>query len=350
MRIGLDFRFLSFGRSALKRGVGRYSQQQLREVLRIDRQNEYILVCRPDADRASLDPAIVAAANARIVEIPRALCRPNPPAYVREEYLRTGSQFQQWLAGLNLDLYHVTVPFLFQEPMVVAHDCCPVVFTHYDLIPIVYPRQYFADDRSATTRQYFGRVCRGLRHADRVLAISQFVREEACSYLGIEKEKVSVATPFADPCFRPLVREEIDCGLASIARRTGMPIPEGFILCVSHLHHSKNLRTLLRGFSMLPEAWRTCHPLVLAFDTSPAERAVVGTWLREFGIADTALATGFVSDEEMAALYNAAHLFVHPSVTRGSACQHSKPCSAALLSSPVRPARCRRCSATPVCW
>jgi glycosyltransferase involved in cell wall biosynthesis/SAM-dependent methyltransferase len=317
MRIGLDFRFLSFGRSALNRGVGRYSQQQLREVLRLDNQNQYILVCRPDADKSRLDPAIKAARNVTTVKIPAALCKPNPAAYQPEEYLRTGSQFQRWLDQLDLDLYHVPVPFLFIEPMLVAHDCCPVVFNHYDLIPLVYPDQYLPGDPGAPMRRFFSRVCRCLRHADRLLAISEFSRQEACAYLGIERERISLAYPFAEECFRPLAQDEVWSRLSSLGRRTGTPIPEGFVLCVSHLHHAKNLRTLLRAFGLLPESWRARHPLVLAFDTTPEEQAVLRVWLKEFGIADTALPTGFVSDDEMAALYNAAHLFVHPSRHEG---------------------------------
>jgi glycosyltransferase involved in cell wall biosynthesis/SAM-dependent methyltransferase len=317
MRIGLDFRFLSYGRSALNRGVGRYSQQQLREVLRLDHQNQYVLVCRPDADRSSLDPAITAAKNVKTVKIPAALCKPNPAAYQPEEYLRTGSQSQRWLDQLDLDLYHVPVPFLFIEPRLVAHDCCPVVFNHYDLIPLVYPDQYLPGDPGAPVRQFFSRVCRCLRHADRLIAISEFSRQEACAYLGIGRERISLAYPFADACFRPLPQDEVWSHISSLGRRTGTPIPEGFVLCVSHLHHAKNLRTLLRAFALLPESWRARHPLVLAFDTTAEEQGVLRVWLKEFGIADTALPTGFVSDDEMAALFNAAHLFVHPSRHEG---------------------------------
>jgi glycosyltransferase involved in cell wall biosynthesis/SAM-dependent methyltransferase len=317
MRIGLDFRFLSYGRSALNRGVGRYSQQQLREVLRLDHQNQYVLVCRPDADKSSLDPAIAAAKNVSTVKIPAALCKPNPAAYQAGEYLQTGSKFQRWLDQLDLDLYHVPAPFFFIEPIVVAHDCCPVVFTHYDLIPLVYPARYFPGEKEAAAWRYFVEVCRALRHADRLLAISEFSRQEACAYLGIERQRISLAYPFSEACFRPLAQHEVWSHLSSLGRRTGTPIPEGFVLCVSHLHHAKNLRTLLRAFALLPESWRAGHPLVLAFDTTPEDEAVLRVWLKEFGIADTALPTGFVSDEEMAALFNAAHLFVHPSRHEG---------------------------------
>jgi glycosyltransferase involved in cell wall biosynthesis/SAM-dependent methyltransferase len=317
MRIGLDFRFLSLGRSALNRGVGRYSQQQLREVLRLDNQNQYVLVCRPDADKSGLDPAITATRNVSTVKIPAALCKPNRAAYQAGEYLQTGAQFQRWLDQLDLDLYHVPAPFFFIEPIVVAHDCCPVVFNHYDLIPLAYPTQYFHGEKETAARRNFVQVCRALRHADRLLAISEFSRQEACAYLGIGRENISVAYPFADACFRPLAQHEVWSHLSSLGRRTGTPIPEGFVLCVSHLHHAKNLRTLLRAFALLPESWRARHPLVLAFDTTAEEQGVLRVWLKEFGIADTALPTGFVSDNEMAALFNAAHLFVHPSRHEG---------------------------------
>jgi len=41
MRIGLDFRMLSAGGLTVHRGMGRYTLQQLREVLRIDPRNDH---------------------------------------------------------------------------------------------------------------------------------------------------------------------------------------------------------------------------------------------------------------------------------------------------------------------
>ena len=50
MRIGIDYLMLSAGINTVNRGLGRYTQQQLREVLRQDTENEYVLFCRDDAN------------------------------------------------------------------------------------------------------------------------------------------------------------------------------------------------------------------------------------------------------------------------------------------------------------
>lgn len=317
MRIGVDFRFLSAGRSAVNRGVGRHSQLQLREVLRLDTVNQYVLVCRPDADKAALDPQIVAAGNVEVATVPEVLCHPSELRSIPEATLRAATDFQRWLYGLDLDLYHLTVPFLHMEPSGVAHDACPLVATQYDLIPIVYREHYLAGPEYKALRRHFASVCRTLRHADGVLAISEFARSEVCAYLGVSGDRTAVAYPVASPSFRPIPASEANACIADLSIRVGRPISPGFVLCVSHLHHSKNLRTLLRGFSFLPRAWSLTHPLVLVCDLNESERGIVEGWAREFGVEESFITTGFVSDHELVALYNAAHLYVHPSRHEG---------------------------------
>jgi len=70
MRIGIDYRMLSAGRATVHRGMGRYTQQQLREVLRLDGRNDYVLFCREDADISAILPEIAAAPNVSIAWLP----------------------------------------------------------------------------------------------------------------------------------------------------------------------------------------------------------------------------------------------------------------------------------------
>ncbi len=316
MRIGIDFRFLSAGRSAINRGFGRYSQTQLREVLRLDTVNRYVLVCRPDADRAALDPSIACARNAEFQNVPDTLCRqdgpPNSPSR-----LQRAAEFQEWLSTLDLDLYHLTVPFLRLQPSGTGHDTCPLVATQYDLIPLVYRDHYLAGPDRGDVRSHFVDSLRLLKHADGLLAISQYVRNEACTYLGISQERAGVAYPATSPVFRPIPLAEARLELATLSTRIGTPIPQEFLLAVSHLHHSKNLRTLLCAVSLLPRSWRLAHPLVLACDVTDAERRSLEGWAREFEVEESFVATGFVTDSELVALYSTARLFVHPSRQEG---------------------------------
>ncbi|HEY0783975.1 MAG TPA: glycosyltransferase family 1 protein, partial [Thermoanaerobaculia bacterium] len=312
MRIGLDFRMLSAGRATLNRGMGRYSQQQLREVLAADAENRYVLVCRPDHCPELLLPEIARAPNVEIALLPESLTTPESGR--AENELASAAAFDRWLACLDLDLFHATTPFLLMEPLLPRVTACPVLATHYDLIPLVYRERYFTSGDAANLEIYL-RVVRAVRQADRLLAISDYVRHEALAYLGVPLARTDVAHPIADPCFVPLAADEAERRLAVLRERTGLG--DDFLLTVSHVHHSKNLTTLLRGYALLPAEWRRRHPLVVACDLDRAGRTALLGWARELGVRDTLVIPGFLADDELVALYNAAYLFIHPSRYEG---------------------------------
>jgi glycosyltransferase involved in cell wall biosynthesis len=311
MRIGLDFRLLSAGGLTIHRGTGRYTQQQLREVLRLDAGHELVLFCREDADFAALLPEIAASPRVSIATLPALEGRTWHQLNRSERVLRGTEELQRAIDAQELDVFHLTVPCLLSDFVPYALDR-PLVATHYDLIPRIFPGHYLQDP---LLRVLYERAVRLVRRADRVIAISRHVRDEAAMYLGLPTERIRVAWPVADPCFRPLPEDERERLLAPLRRRLGLP--EGFLLTVSHLHHAKNLRTLLDAYRLLPPAVRRELPLVLACQLEPADAATVRGWARDRGIEADLRLTGLVRDEELAALYNGATLYVHPSLYEG---------------------------------
>lgn len=311
MRIGLDFRLLSAGGLTIHRGTGRYTQQQLREVLRLDRTHEYVLFCREDADFAALLPEIEAAPNVAVSLLPPLAGRSWHELNRPEDVLRGTEELQRAFDAQELDVFHLTIPCLLNDFVAYSLDT-PLVATHYDLIPRIFPGYYLQDP---PLRDLYERALRLVRRADRVVAISRHVRWEATVHLGIPAERIRVAWPVADPCFRPLPESEREHLLAPLRRRLGLP--EGFLLTVSHLHHAKNLRTLFDAYRLLPPDARRELPLVLACQLDPADVAIVRGWARDRGIEADLRLTGLVSDEELAALYNGATLYVHPSLYEG---------------------------------
>src|SRR5579862_7992092 len=310
MRIGVDFRMLSCGRALVNRGMGRYTQQQLREVLRLGTAHEVVLLLLADHDPALLLPEIAGAPNVTRVELPCELAAPRR-GDAPQEVLRQAAQLSGILSDLGLDLYHATTPFLAADPSFWRCDSCALVATHYDLIPLFYPDRYFGPESQAERERYL----RTLRDAERLIAISEFVRGEAATRLGIRPERIDVAHPIADPCFRVLAAGETASLLAGLRRRC--PLPDDFVLCATHLHHAKNLHTFLRAYAMLPPAWRRRHPLVVAGDLDLGGWQALNGWTLEMGIRDDVVVPGFVAEQELVALYNAAHLFVHPSRYEG---------------------------------
>ena len=127
----------------------------------------------------------------------------------------------------------------------------------------------------------------------------------------VSPEKVVVAPCAADPIFQPV---HDAARLAAVRERYGTV--ENFILCVGNLQPRKNLKTLVDAYVRLRRAGATRHKLVLVgrhvwlYDETFAPA-------RASGIADELIFTGYMPDEDLVALYNAAELFVYPSIFEG---------------------------------
>ena len=300
MRVGIDFRMLS---AVVRRGMGRYTQQQVREVLGRGGDEELVLFCREDADVAALLPEIAASPRVSIATL--------PPFDRSADVLGATEELQRAIDRQGVDVFHLTTPCHLDDLVPWRIDA-PVVATLYDLIPLRYPEHYLA---APGRRDLYERALRLVRRAGRVVAISHHAGQEAERLLGLPAERVRVAWPIAEPCFQPLDEAERERRLAPLRARLG--VPEGFVLTVSHLHHTKNLRGLLDAWRLLPADLRRASPLVLACRLDPADEARAAGWARERGIEEDLRFTGFVEDAELVALYNAATLYVHPSRAEG---------------------------------
>jgi glycosyltransferase involved in cell wall biosynthesis len=149
---------------------------------------------------------------------------------------------------------------------------------------------------------------RFLRAADAVIAVSECTKRDAIRFYRIPEEKITVIYEGVNPRFRPASPEAI----AAVRARYGLP--ERFILYVGTIEPRKNLTTLLEAF----------HHLLATYDL---RLVIVGKkgWLyerffrrlRELGLENRVLFTGYVPDEDLPAIYSAADLFVFPSLYEG---------------------------------
>jgi glycosyltransferase involved in cell wall biosynthesis len=312
LRVGIDYRFLAVGPGLITRGICRFTQQQLREVLAIDHDDEFVLLCNADTDLSLIAPEV---RNPENVEIRSYTL----PRHFRTAYgdtsdiLAIAEHYQSWIAEQGIDVYHCTSPFVPTEPRSVQFDVCPVVSTFYDLIPMLFPEHYYLHE-PAHGAEYF-RTIEFVKASDRLLAISDAARDDAVRWLGIPRDRVDRAWPIPDDVFQPLPQHMLEKLMLVIGSR--IRLPERYVLTVSALHHAKNLETLLRAFALLPARMRAAMPLVVCCYLDPDSEKAVRRLAAELGAADDIVVTGHVSDEELCALYNQATLLAHPSRYEG---------------------------------
>jgi glycosyltransferase involved in cell wall biosynthesis len=183
----------------------------------------------------------------------------------------------------------------------------PVVLSLHDIAYERYP-QFFPHDLLRHLRAI---VPPAIRRAAVVLTLSEFSKRDIVRRYCLPAEKVVVAGCAADPIFRPMQDE---AHLAAVRAHYGTGAP--FILCVGNLEPRKNLGTLIAAYLRLRRVDIIRHKLVLVGRKAWLYDDIFAT-ARASGYADELVFTGYVPDEDLVALYNAADLFVYPSIFEG---------------------------------
>ncbi len=263
-----------------------YIRNIVRGLARIDRDGDYTLFFTPPV--ASETPPLDVDHMRRVVVRPR-----NP-------LVRLPLTFPLMLARERIDVVHVQY---------VAPPLCPsrVVVSVHDIAYERYPHFF----PPSVVAQF--RVCVPLavRHSAAVLTLSEFSRRDIVRRYGVPEDKIVVAPCAADPSFQPIHDWE---RLAMVRARyeTG----EGYILCVGNLQPRKNLKTLIDAYIRLRRGDVTRHRLVLVGRQAWLHDDIFAA-ARASGYADDLVFTGYVPQDDLVALYNAADLFVYPSIFEG---------------------------------
>jgi glycosyltransferase involved in cell wall biosynthesis len=147
--------------------------------------------------------------------------------------------------------------------------------------------------------------------ADRIIAISSFVRDDAIRWFGQRiADKVRVVP-------NALCWERLSS--APVQER---PCAAPYILSVAAQYPHKNLVTLVKAFGIVAKANRDIE-LVLCGQSYDGLHGVggtpggLGTLAEELGLTDRVKLTGFVNDAALARWYQHAEMFAFPSLFEG---------------------------------
>jgi len=275
-------------------GVGTYIRNVVRTLARLDRDSKYFLIGSPD----------------RVAE-----CGDLPPNFHAvnlaggDNTVKGNLDFRAIVRRLNCDVVHI--PHLFWLPRGLS---CPYVLTVHDLLEHMYGSRNASSLRRSMHYYLTRRV---LRRAARVIAVSQFTRNEIEKLLAIPDARIEVVYNAIDERFLYGHATQADRDL--IAQRYLVNHP--FILYAGAIRPHKNVVRIIEAFSALKSELQkeNLYPdikLIIIGDDLSSHPRLRRTVVRS-GVQNDVRFLGFVPIEVLRIFYDVAKVFVFPSLYEG---------------------------------
>lgn len=211
--------------------------------------------------------------------------------------LRLPIPIEYWTG--QVDLFHA--PDFFLPPVKAS---TPALVTVHDLSFVRLPETTMPGmERHLNTW-----VPASVRRATHVIAVSENTRQDLIELYDTPPEKISTLYHGVTSEFEPL--KDPKC-LASVRKKYRLG-KQPFILSVGTIQRRKNYRRLIQAFDQLDKG----HALVIAGNKGWYGQDVFEEVARR-QLEERVYFLGFVADADLPALYNAASLFVYPSLYEG---------------------------------
>lgn len=317
MRIVIDLQGAQT--SSRFRGIGRYSLSLAQAIVRNRGKHEILLALNGlfpntiEPIRAVFD-GLLPQENIKVWYAPGPVCGHEPGNEWRREVAERLRE--AFLASLQPDIVHVTS--LFEgyvddgvSSIGLVDPNIPTCITFYDLIPLLNPEYYLHSNPDY--EQYYLRKIDYIKRAHMLLAISECSRQEGIRFLGIPDDLTLNISSAADAHFRPLSLSEER--IQALRDRFGLARP--FVFYTGLTDERKNLPRLIRAYAKLSPGLRKTHQLVITGKDTGGHEELKNV-ARSAGLCKEELIfTGYVTEDELVALYNLCKLYVFPSWHEG---------------------------------
>ena len=198
------------------------------------------------------------------------------------------------------------------DPLPAGPPGLPRLATVYDILPLTHP-EWFPE--GGVDHEFLKQLVASIREEDWVVTISEATRNELLAYCpGMRPSQVVVSYPGARAVFSPRGKEE--CG--RVRERYGIPPGVPYFLGVSTIEIRKNFARVVEAFSRLARDGEGADSrLVLVGPKGWKTEDVYRRVADDPVLSERVLFTGYVSDEDLPALYSDAICFVYPSLGEG---------------------------------
>ena len=184
---------------------------------------------------------------------------------------------------------------------------CKYIVTIHDLIFLHTPQYYHWIDRKIYNYK-FRKAC---QNADRIIAVSEYTKQEIVSYYQIPEEKIDVVYQGCDPVFA----KEISAEKQEEVKRK-YALPDKFVLYVGSIEERKNLLLVAQAISLLQQQANNGIHIVAVGRHTPYTNKIQA-YLKEQSIEHLFHFYHQVPYEDLPSFYKLGHAFVYPSRIEG---------------------------------
>lgn len=302
MRIGIDATCW-----ANPRGYGRFTRHMLSALLDADRDNQYVFFM--DSFMAQ-DTEFPAQVERRVVELSASPTRAASADGRRSigDMLKMGRA----VAREPLDVFFFPSVYTYFP----VFSRVPKIVAIHDVIAEKYPQLIFRNRKSRFFWDLKTRLA--IWQADLVMTVSEFSKQGIAEHFRLDPQRIRVVSEGSADAFYPIEDRAL---LAQVLARHGMAPQTRFVLYVGGIAPHKNLAALIAAFDQLAaDGQHEDVRLVLVGDYEHdvfLMDDVIRARMHDPEFRARVIFTGYIPDEELNALYNAASVFVLPSFCEG---------------------------------
>lgn len=296
MRIGIDANWAIYEPA----GIGRYSENLIKALLQVDRQNEYVLFFnffKKPRERMKQIKGMVEGSKAKVTV----------------EVTAFPSLLKYWLSQTNLSLRYI-----YKQEVDVFHALyfaglpkigfSKTVVTIQDLAFLRFP-----EHRGKRISQHYLKLTqRAVKQASKIIVPSFSTKEDLKKFLKVDAKKIEVIFDGVGSEFKVIKDKK------QIKKRVKkyLPTSTNFILALSTLEPRKNFVRLIKAYSLLPHQIQRQYKLVIA-GGGGWNNAEIYNSINNLNLKEKVILPGFINQEDLPYLYNAATVFAYPSLYEG---------------------------------
>ena len=177
--------------------MGRYTRQNIDALLAADDQATIVLLLYDDVGLQNIPPAWRTDRSIELVQldVPEFLFASDANIQF-DVSLQVATRLKEFVETLHIDIFHNSTPFVMPYPATLPD--VPIISTCYDLIPLIFPFDYFV---SAIERQRYLGNFQKVVASKKVVAISRTTAGDLISYGGYPAQKIQTIYPLIIPYF-----------------------------------------------------------------------------------------------------------------------------------------------------